>query len=231
MRTRGLRAQQNDSFWGARFDEDTKMKIKKEKLIDAIVQISNSGGRGVLVGEIILTGAHCIKFSTEGEMVLGDFFIEEIETRSGQRLKVRPLAVEPVADIAVLGCLDSQEFGKEAEAFENFCQTTMPMPIARGRIRCRHAFPVRVLNADGQWVSGNAELFDNSSPYIWIEADEEIKGGASGGPVLNRRGELVAIVSNASVPVPDVKSTGHCPRPLKALPQWVCDKFLPQRAH
>src|SRR5205085_4931042 len=127
----------------------------------------------------------CVKFSTQGEMVLDGFFIEEIETRSGKRLKVRPLAVEPVADIAVLGCLDLEQFGKEAEAFESFCRTTMTMRLARGRIRCFRPFSVRILNADGRWISGTAELCEDSSPGIFIETDEEIKGGASGGPILN----------------------------------------------
>jgi hypothetical protein len=202
---------------------------KLENLIDAVVQIPSSGGRGVLVGEIILTAAHCVTFSTNGEMVLGDFFIEEIETRRGRRLKVRPLAVEPVADIAALGCLDDQQFYEEVEAFEDFCHATTPMPIAGVCMPCHQALGVCVLNANGQWVSGEAKLFNDSLPGIWIEADEEIKGGASGGPIINRRGELIAIVSHSSVPTSGIKATGVCPRPLKALPQWVCENFLRQR--
>ena len=56
----------------------------------------------------------------EGEMVERDFFIEEVETRRGERLKITTLAVEPVADIAALGCLDAQSFCKEVETFESF---------------------------------------------------------------------------------------------------------------
>jgi hypothetical protein len=70
--------------------------MKDTKLIHAVVQIPSVIGRGVLVGEIILTAAHCINWSTEGGMVMGDYFVEEIETWDGKRLKVRPLAVEPV---------------------------------------------------------------------------------------------------------------------------------------
>jgi hypothetical protein len=59
---------------------------------------------------------------------------------------------------------------------------------------------------------------------IFIEANREIEGGTSGCPILNLAGELVAIVSNSSVPMPGMKSTGLCPRPLKALPEWICEK-------
>lgn len=53
-------------------------------------------------------------------MVLGDYFIEEIETLHG-KLKVGPLAVEPVQDIAVLVALDDQVFYKEVDMFNEFC--------------------------------------------------------------------------------------------------------------
>jgi hypothetical protein len=136
------------------------------------------------------------------------------------------------ADIAVLGPLDNQTFGNEADAFESFCEATTPIPVAKGKIRGNQAFPVRVLNADGQWVSGMAELFEDASRSIWIVAEKEIKSGASGGPVLNERGELVAIVSHSSRPGTGVarnqpeSSDGLYPRPLKALPVWVCKTFL-----
>jgi hypothetical protein len=53
-------------------------------------------------------------------MVELDFFIEEVETRRGERLKITTLAVEPVADIAALGCLHSESLCKEVETFESF---------------------------------------------------------------------------------------------------------------
>jgi hypothetical protein len=198
----------------------------RTKVNDAIVQIPRAGGRGVLVGEIIVTAAHCITFKTDGSMILGDYFIEDIETRRGDRLKVKPLAVEPVADIAVLGCLDAQEFPNEARAFEQYCESTKPVSLARRRNPCFKPFPVRVLNADGTWTDAEAELCNESGPYICIEAQIEMKGGSSGGPILNRHDELVAIVSNASIPSSALKSTGSCPRPLKALPRWICERYL-----
>ncbi len=191
----------------------------------AIVKLPKLGGHGVLVpGGMILTAAHCIDFSTTGGMVLGDHFIEELETHMG-RIKAVPLIVEPVTDIAALGCPDNQIFYKEAEAFENFCETTKPMPLATERIRCRRPFPVRLHDKDGTWVNGMAEMFDQSSPMLWITSEREIKGGASGGPILNMAGELVAIISNSSSGSAE-KSTGRCPRPLKALPVWICQEIL-----
>jgi len=36
-----------------------------------------------------------------------------------------------MADIAVLGSLDNQTFDDEAEAFEQFCEETEPVPLCR----------------------------------------------------------------------------------------------------
>lgn len=200
--------------------------MNRPKIDDAVVQIPSMGGRGVLIGEIIVTAAHCVSFKTDGSMILGDYIIEEVETRCGERIKVTPLAVEPVADIAVLGCLDAQEFPDEAKAFGEYCKVTSPFPLARRRIPCGKPVAIRVLNADGKWTDGEAELCDESGPYIWIEAQSEIIGGASGGPILNHHEELIAIVSNSSVPTPGLKSTGRCPYLLNVLPQWICAKYL-----
>lgn len=193
----------------------------KTRVRSAIVKLPKLGGHGVLVpGGIILTAAHCINFSTTGGMALGDYFIEEIMTDKGL-IKARPIIVEPVTDIAALGSLDDQVFYDEAGAFEKFCETTKPVQLATKRIRCRRPFPVRLHDKDGKWVQGLAELFDETCPTLWITTEKEIRGGASGGPILNLAGELVGIVSNSSS-LAEGKSTSRCPRPLKALPAWVC---------
>ena len=195
-----------------------------QKADRAIVRLPKLGGHGVLVpGGMILTAAHCIDFSTTGGMVLGDHFIEEIETHIG-RIKARPMIVEPVTDVAVLGCPDDQFFPDDADTFEKFCETTIPITLARQRIKYRHPFEVRIRDKDGTWMNGIAETFNQSSPMLWIASDREIKGGASGGPILNTAGELVAIISNSSSPSAE-KSIGRCPRPLKALPVWICQEI------
>jgi hypothetical protein len=71
-----------------------------------VVSIRKNIGQGILIpGGLVLTAAHCVSFSTDGAMVLGDRFVEEIGTSNGP-LKLNPMAVEPVSDIAVLVALD-----------------------------------------------------------------------------------------------------------------------------
>jgi hypothetical protein len=70
-----------------------------------VTTLRRGGGQGVLVnGNLIITAAHCLDWSCDGELVLRKHSVE-VRTRQGE-LKVTPIAIEPVKDIAVLGSLD-----------------------------------------------------------------------------------------------------------------------------
>ena len=123
-----------------------------KKIVElATVTILKEGGRGVLVGNgFILTAAHCISFNIEGGMASGDFYIEDIEGADGQKFKVRPLAVEPVADIAVLGALDDQSFDRDMTGpFDKFCEKTKPGTVVPEGIRVRRGIQGTDLHSQG----------------------------------------------------------------------------------
>jgi len=197
-----------------------------------VLQLPERGGRAVLAAAIfdrrlcgVLTAAHCVNFGTNGEMVLGDYYLEKVQA-GNTGLTLTPFAVEPVSDIALLGAPDEQVFPDEVEAFEEFCANTQPVPLFTGFIKPRKPMPVRILGHDRRWIDGSVGLFYEHSSSLWIEGEREILGGNSGGPVLTLDGELVAIVSNASIPQGGSKATGCCPRPLFALPVWACLKYF-----
>jgi hypothetical protein len=83
-----------------------------------------------------------------GQIVLGDFYIENTRTVKG-KLKAAPLAVEPVSDIAVLRSLDSQKFIDDAERFEQFYECTKPLPICTKEFPLFKRFPVYIYNTKG----------------------------------------------------------------------------------
>ncbi len=155
----------------------------------------------------------------------GDYSIEEIKT--GEReLKVAPLAVEPVSDLAVLGSLDDQEFTKEAEDFEEFCEHTNPVPLCRRDFGLFQKFIVHIYTHKGIWVTGSAMQCCEDAQALSVEANEQIEGGTSGGPIINDSGDLVGIVSHFSLAAePQNKCSGLTPRPHLALPVWVCRRI------
>lgn len=194
----------------------------QKKVENATVKLLGKGGQGVLVrNNMILTAAHCIDWDCRGGMVLGDYRIEEIETVRG-KLKVGPLAVEPGTDIAVLGSLDDQAFCDEAEAFEDFCEKVKPIRLFLGKLKRGDKFPIYVFTHKGTWIKGEATKWasQKDSPSIGIDMDENIEGGTSGSPIVNEKGELVSIMSNAGGS-DGITRHGVGPRPHLALPLWI----------
>jgi hypothetical protein len=161
-------------------------------------------------------------------MVLSsDDYREEVRTSSGRSLHLTVVAIEPVADIAVLGSVDNQRSPREADAFEQFCEATVPVPLYRGAPEAfKEELALLVYNLDRKWTPATGHLFRPNQCNMVICAEKEILRGASGGPIITPAGELVALVSicatDAFAPS-SRKGNFHAsgPRPLHALPQWV----------
>ncbi len=195
----------------------------RAKIEAATVRFPRKDGQGVLVpGQMIVTAAHVVSWSTEGGMALGDYYIEEIKAGSCI-FKVQPLAVEPVTDIAVLGALDGQVFPDEAEAFEEFCESTAPVSICTVDFPWHSPFPVHVLTHTGRWVSARATQWGVDDSVLSIEASEGIEGGTSGGPVVTNDGLLLGVVSTVGGEPP---RTGMIPRVHLAAPVWLVRRMV-----
>jgi hypothetical protein len=207
------------------------------------------GGQGVLVndsdgGMLIVTAAHCVVFGKSEfsrqlnvelelnrqlnveEVIQGDLFRQTVKIND-REFTVRPLAVEPYADIAVLGALDDQEFPDEADAFLTFCADIEPVPLCQKDLEFGDEFPVHVYTHKGQWVTGNAIY--NGGPMLFIEFNEQIEGGTSGGPIINDSGELVGVASSATNIETSIlgKCVGTQPYLALALPVWVSRRYHP----
>jgi hypothetical protein len=184
----------------------------------AVVRLPAKGGLGVLVpGGFVLTAAHCIDWNGEGGMALGDVHLTEIETRSGERFRLSVCAVEPVSDLAVLESADTQLFEKDAEAFEAFCEGTPPVNVSTNEVGEGETLPVHVRTHEDTWLDGLATRYGQLGPTMFIKTKRRIKSGTSGGPVVDRIGALVGIVSWSN----EGAGQGGFPRPHLVLPAWV----------
>jgi S1-C subfamily serine protease len=158
-------------------------------------------------------------------MTLGDYCLEEMTTPPGHRFKVEVYAVEPVSDIAVLGQADGQEFYADAEAFEAFCEETLPVRVCSADFDLDVAVPVHILTHTGAWIRARATRYgppgDLPGGRIWLTTEASIESGTSGGPVIDESGDLVGDVSWCGGPADEPATEGMMPRPHLALPGWI----------
>jgi hypothetical protein len=202
------------------------------------VRIGENFGRGVLVsGQLILTAAHNVIAALEHRaplpldealigLGLGDHVTIEIETTHG-RLYVAPYAIEPVADIAVLGALDNQVFYDEADAYEAWCEATVPVRLSWDALPSLPPVRACILTHHGTWLAGTVEQGGPRAHGLMLHFPDGIESGTSGAPVVTAQGVLVGLVSQAGGTESDALHKGregYAPRPHLTLPRWLAQQ-------
>jgi hypothetical protein len=186
------------------------------------------GGRGFVVERedqwqprVIITAAHClddlppahpISYTEERTYpsMLGPLGAEPT-------VSAECLFADPIADIAVFGTPDSQDFSDEADAYESLLAAVAPLPVAdapkdsRERVK---VLPVEiagevfdeatvltpgqgtalVLSLSGDWTKCSVE---RRGPWLWIKEIDLIEPGMSGSPIVSLSGEAIGLVSTA----------------------------------
>jgi hypothetical protein len=209
---------------GARLSDEVVRRTRA-----AMVTMADLGGQGVLVpGPFVLTAAHCVQWDGRGQMALDEPFYSRIRTAGGRECELQVAAVEPVADVAVLDAAYDPRSDRESEAptYRACMHGTPPVPVFDGPAEDGMEFPVWVFAPAGDLIQATARVLEDG-PTLWVEAPRLIRGGTSGGPVVNAEGELVAVVSNVHMrgadeaAVADEPCHGSHPFLCRALPVWV----------
>jgi hypothetical protein len=130
------------------------------------------------------------------------------------------LAVEAVSDLAVLGCPDDQALSAEAEAFDAFCERITPLRLHRRPLIPFKPFPVWIRTHLKTWIPATA-TYHRSNAQFSYRTTGKIVGGTSGGPIVNRSGELVGIVSHSTERPVGGAYCAAAPLLSLALPAWV----------
>ena len=199
--------------------------VSTDHVAAATVRVGLKGeGQGVLVpGNFVLTAAHCVEWTSTGDMTLAESeYLATVSRRNVQPFRLQVVAVEPVSDIAVLGAPDNQEFSDDCDRFEAWLSATAPVPVATPLLTHRESIGVSVFTHAGEWVSGTATHYGlgPSNGRIWVDFATQILAGASGGPVVADDGRLVGLMSHCNI-VSDGPCNGMMPLAHLALPQWV----------
>jgi S1-C subfamily serine protease len=198
-------------------------KRLRARVEGARIRLAKLDGQGVLVPGYILTAAHCVEFSTTGGMALDDRYLEKIVHPSCEPFLAQVAAIEPATDIAALAAADNQALPGDSMAFNSFCATVMPIQLRTRPLVIGEPISVHILAHTDEWIEGTAERFgflgDPPSGAVSFRTRKQIKGGTSGGPVVDDDGLLVGVVSNCSEGQRDCD--GWVTFASLALPGWV----------
>jgi hypothetical protein len=120
------------------------------------------------------------------------------------------LFVDPIADLAVLGCPDNQVLPGPARSYEALMRRARPLAIANAPIQKRervqlcgvdHAIevqtpgrgPVRLLSLDAtEWLDAHIE---RRGSWLEITTPRVVKSGMSGSPIISMGGTAIGVVS------------------------------------
>lgn len=191
--------------------------MKSLPSLGSVVRVG--GGRGFVIGDRVVTAAHCLPHLPPAHAAS---YLEErtFENLLGA-LDAEPtiwaecLFVDPVADIAVLGCPDGQELHEQADAYDAFIAGLQGFEIGK--------------------TGKNGWMLSLDKPYRWLPTPLDSSfgslysgptlAGQSGSPILNEDGEATGVVS-IGVEDSDGKSEStavHGPQPtlVSNLPGWM----------
>ena len=126
--------------------------------------------------------------------------------------------VDPVADIAVLGCPDEQEMGQQAEAYHELVDEAPAVRI--GKPRFGRAW---VLTLDGHWTPTPVEVL--SGLYGTSLSIGPTLPGMSGSPILDDAGRAVGLVAIGGETI----SKGKRQQMAMHGPQPILSRDLPAR--
>ena len=197
------------------------LSFDQQRLVEhATVTLPGQGGQGVLIpGNLILTAAHCVTWTADGSMVLGDFFGEAVRTAQGQTLTARPVFLDLLSDIALLGAIDNDAMVDERDAYVDWCEQITPITLYEGDFPFNRPTPIAVYTHRRQWISGTVQQMRYESPSLACVWDTPIEGGTSGSPLLTMDGRIAEVVSTATHENPEGMSSA--PRPHLTLPVWA----------
>jgi len=195
-----------------------------EEANGAVIRVGD--GRGFVVAgkcsRFIITAAHCLPFvpPCASFLPLDERTYVSLLGPLGKEpsISAECLFADPIGDIAVLGPPDGEDRIEEAEGYEKMVGAVVPFSVSEGPARDW----ALLLSLNGRWFECNINSIHGGS--FWIsDAEEPIRGGMSGSPILAMDGSAIGVVcaGTQSEDGVDLNTGGPNTRLFRNLPGWL----------
>jgi len=198
----------------------------QDRAKEAVVSVG--GGRGFVLRmrdeNRIITAAHCLPQIPPDCADVYERTHRCVGPLGGEpSIFAECLFVDPVADIAVLGCPDGEELENADFEWRDFIGKGGTLDVSA----LMDESPVRawLLSLNGEWNPCSVRPSLNGV-MLWIEqANGGIHLGMSGSPIVTDEGKVVGLVSRARGAVDLCTEGGPSPRIQKNLPLWLVEQL------
>ena len=210
--------------------------------VKAVVQVGGEG-RGFIVGaggeRFIITAGHCLPHNsilhlTNSSELTFDGFIGSLFSKQGT-IAAELCVYSLVDDIAAFGAPDTRDDLYECAEYEQFTATAMTIGKLPDRAAPRqprsvqrlsihgwrkngdaHTEAAFILSLDGEWQPCTVH---NGGRYLTIcDGADQIRGGMSGSPIIDTKGDAVGLVSTGG-------EDSNLNPSLDCLPAWLLRKL------
>jgi hypothetical protein len=164
----------------------TKHKFSKAKIENCIVDLPETGGRGVIIqSNKILTVAHAVQWSLEGAtMALDSENNLQMLGKGGKIFAGAVEVVEPVSDIALISGDELVETPDICKLWQSMVETAPFLKLRTAPLPVDTQIPVWTSTHEGLWLRGNGILYTAKHTHLWAQFEGEIKPGTSGSPIV-----------------------------------------------
>jgi hypothetical protein len=205
----------------------TSAKPALDRPAETACVLNVDGGRGFIINHnerrLVVTAGHCLPSlpPAHAAACLEDrTFAGILASLDGSKNGIWAvcLFVDPVADIAVLGCPDDQTFFEEFDAYNDLTENAPFLQI--GKAESGQGY---VLSLGGEWVRTELQVFSGmGGSSLSIDPTE---AGQSGSPILNDAGQAVGVIVIGTETGESGKRinqrSGPQPILMRNLPGWL----------
>ena len=196
------------------------------KLASAVVRVAD--GRGFLIEiddephPVVVTASHCLPQLPEP---LGPAIYPDVISAIGKKptIAAECYFVDPIADVALLGCIAPDVEATSAAAYERFVEGRARFSIGEASDvdlslddLSAQSEPAWVLSLSGRWSACRCMAF--GGPLCLEDVRVGIRPGMSGSPILNDHGEAVGVICIGHGPDGSSPDSNGNPRLTHHLP-------------
>jgi len=171
---------------------------------------------------LIVTAAHCLSATIPCSSAASSHerTVKDLGTLDASKSDIwgECLFADPVADIAVIGEPDNQEFDEQADAYTDLVESASVLSIGEAE-----SGPGWMLSLDRKWTPATLEVISNI--YGTSLVTGPTKAEQSGSPILNSIGKAVGVVIGGGTMVlegrKDAEDNGPQPMLTHHLPAWL----------